>query len=377
MNAEITGLVVNLYEALLDGNGLVAALAPVAARIGASSHAVHLIRYRDGRPVGSSSAGQGGVAGEPLEAYARYWVRHDPWARAGAGLPPGVHDISAHVPPDVLRQSRIWNEWGRVHDAAFHALGVPLRREGEAVSGVFFHRRESEAPFAARDGALLEALFPHLQRVVAAEEQLAAARTAPGLALCAALDALTDGAAVLDERRSLVFANAALQRMAERADGLSIGAEGVQAPDPALRLALSRAVTAALAAAEGRLGLLPSAGTVALPRPSGAAPWLVRAVPVVRGAVGLPGGFRGAMLLVSDGARRTAPSAALLARLYGLTPAEAALAATIAAGGTPADHAKRRKVSVETVRTQLAAIRRKTGCRRMEEVTALLARLPG
>ena len=53
MQADIAGLALGLYEALLDGNGLLPAVQGLADRIGASSHAVHMIRYRDGRPVGS------------------------------------------------------------------------------------------------------------------------------------------------------------------------------------------------------------------------------------------------------------------------------------------------------------------------------------
>jgi DNA-binding CsgD family transcriptional regulator len=378
MAAQPAELALTLYEALLDGPGLLPALGRLATAVAASSHAVHMIRYRSDRPVGSVSAGEGGIAGEAMEDYARYWVRHDPWAKAASALPLGVHDMADAVPPEVLRRSRIWNDWGKPNDAGFHALGVPLRRHGEHVAGVYFHRREAEPPFAAGDRALLEALFPHLHRVFAAEAQLAAARETPAAALRAGLDALPEGIALIDTGRRLAFANAALRRMAAERDGLALSPEGLDAPDPGMRLALARAVTAALSAAAGQVGLLPMAGSLALPRPSGRAPWLVRALPVLRmEASELPGGFRGAMLLVGDGERRARPAAALLGRLFGLTPAEAALAAALAAGQSLAEHARRRGIGVETARSHLAAIRRKTGCRRQAELVALFARLPG
>jgi DNA-binding CsgD family transcriptional regulator len=101
---------------------------------------------------------------------------------------------------------------------------------------------------------------------------------------------------------------------------------------------------------------------------------MVRALPVVsRGQ----DGFRGAVLLVSDAGKRPQPAPALLARLFRLTPAEASLAASLAAGRSLDDHAKRRGIARETVRSQLAAIRRKTGCRRQTDLVALLARIPG
>jgi DNA-binding CsgD family transcriptional regulator/PAS domain-containing protein len=371
-------LALGLYEALLDGSGLVPALDDVARRVGASAHAVHLVRYRAGRPVGSISAGRGGVAGAPLQEYARYWVRHDPWAQAAAALGTGVHEISRIVPPERLRRSRLWNEWGKPNDAAFHALGVPLLRDGSNLSGIFFHRREAETPFGAEDVALLEALFPHLRRLFQAEAQLSALREGAAGALRAGFEALPDGVALIDVERRLVYANAALRRIAAIGDGLGLGAEGLTAPEATTRHALGRAVTAALAALAGKVGLLPTAGTVAVPRPSGMSPWFVRALPMRQASLGeAPAGFQGALLLVSDGEQRSKPGAALLGKLFGLTPAEAALAASLAAGRRAEEHAKRRGISVETARTQLAAIRRKTGCRRQADLAALLARLPG
>jgi DNA-binding CsgD family transcriptional regulator/PAS domain-containing protein len=376
--ADIPVLALGLYEALMDGQGLVSALKGVAQAVGASSHAMHLVRYRGGKPVESVSAGHGGAAGAPMDDYARYWVRHDPWVGAAALQPPGVHDMARLVPPEVLRRSRIWNEWGRPNEAAFYAVGATLMRDPGHWGGVAFHRRETEPPFSDAETGLLRTLFPHLRRAFAAEAQLGPARTASGAMLRAGLDALPDGVALLDAEGRLVFANAALRDMTAQQDGLTLGPEGLAAPDPPTRLALRRAVTAALAAAQGRVGLLPSAGSLALPRASGGAPWMVRALPVLpRAEANLLDGCRGAMLLIADGEKRGRPMPALLSRLFGLTPAEASLAAALAAGRSLDEHAQRRGVSRETVRSQLAAVRRKTGCRRQTDLVALFARLPG
>lgn len=378
MQTDVSTLALGLYEALLDGRGLLPALRDVADRVGASGHAVHLVHHRAGRPVRSVSATQGGVGGAALEEYSRYWVRHDPWAQAVPRLSLGVWDMARAVPPEALRRSRLWNEWGKRNDAAFHAIGVPVLRSGEAIGSLAFHRRADEAAFDAGDLALMEALFPHLRRCFAAESGFANLRSVPEGGLRAALDALPDGVALLDAERHLVFANASLLGMVAQGDGLSLGQRGLDATDAAARPALGRAVTAGLAAADGKVGLLPLAGSLAVPRRSGGAPWTIRAIPVTaRAAAGEAPGFRGAMLLVTDGEKRARPHAALLARLFGLTAAESALAASLAAGRTLEEHAKRRGVSRETVRTQLAGIRRKTGCRRQADLVALLSRLPG
>lgn len=372
-------LAMTLYEAVLDGDGLLGAAQAVAGRLGASSYAVHRIRYRNGRPAESRSAGRGGIAGPAMDEYARFWVKHDPWARAGAMLPIGVHDIRQYVPPDQLARSRIWNEWGRPNDAAFHALGVVLRKQQDETAGLFFHRHASEPAFDTEQLDIAAELLPHLRRAFATADALAVAPEAVGRALPAALDALADGIVLLDAERRLVFANAALHRMAAMRDGLALAArDGLDAADPKARHGLARAVTAALAALDGQVGLLPAAGSLALPRPSGGAPWLVRATPVQRNHLPeAPIGFRGVMLVVVDGERRARPNAALLGRVFGLTPAQAHLAAAIAGGRTLREHARGRMISVETARTHLAAIRRKTGTKRQAELALLFAKLPG
>ena len=372
---EAASIILPLFQAVLDGRPLVTALVPLAARLGASSHSIHLVRYRDGRVAGSLADGHGGCGPDARAAYVNHWVRRCPRAHALMGVSPAVRDMAELVPMETWRKSRVWTAWGRPNGAAFHCLTATLRSEGEAMDGIFFQRTEDERPFGAEERRLLQALFPDLGRALALETRLAAARAGPEEAAQRGLDAMPDGVALLDAQRGLVFANAALRRMAAAGDGFTLGADGLVLPDPARRAALSRAVTAALAAAEGRVGLLESAGVVALPRPSGRAPFILRAVPVVPG--GVWGGFRGAMLLVTDGARRPRPNPALLGRMFDLTPAEAALAGAIAVGQTLVDHAKRRGISVETARSHMAAIRRKTGCRRQSDLTALLARLPG
>lgn len=364
-----------LLQAVLDDRPLVTALIPLATRLGATSHSLHLIRYRDGRVAGGFADGHGGCGPEARAAYVNHWMRRCPRAHALARVSPGVRDMAELVPQETWRTSRVWTAWGRPNGGAFHSLTATLRAEGGATDGVFFQRTEDERPFGPEERRLVETLFADLGRAFALETRLAAARQGPEDAAQRGLDAMPDGIALLDANRGLVFANAALRRMAAEGDGFSLGADGLVLPDPSRRLALSRAVTAALAASEGRVGLLESAGSLALARPSGRAPFMVRAVPVVPG--GVWGGFRGAMLLVTDGNRRPRPNPALLGRMFDLTPAEAALAAAIAAGRTLAEHAAKRGVSVETARSHMAAIRRKTGCHRQADLTALLARLPG
>jgi DNA-binding CsgD family transcriptional regulator len=199
-------------------------------------------------------------------------------------------------------------------------------------------------------------------RAAPADDRVAAPRHPAAASPWDALDALEEGLAVHDRPGRQVFANAALRRLAAAADGLGrAGPGGAVAPsDPAALRALRRALAAAGAG---------TAVELALARPSGAAPYLLRCAP-------MPGGSGWALLRVADPARRRrAPSAAALRAGFGLTAAEAALAEALCAGAGLAGFAAGRGVSVHTARTQLRALLAKTRTDRQADLVGLLTAL--
>jgi DNA-binding CsgD family transcriptional regulator len=82
------------------------------------------------------------------------------------------------------------------------------------------------------------------------------------------------------------------------------------------------------------------------------------------------------MVLVHDPATRLRHDPLVVATLYGLTPAEAAVAVAIAAGDEVREIAQRHGVAVATVRAQLHAVFAKMGLSRQAEVAIALAHLP-
>ncbi|TXN07014.1 LuxR family transcriptional regulator [Methylobacterium sp. WL103] len=81
------------------------------------------------------------------------------------------------------------------------------------------------------------------------------------------------------------------------------------------------------------------------------------------------------VLILIDLDRTPQPHTTALERIFGLTTAEARLAALLASGATVAEAATTFKVSVATVRTQLAAIFSKTHISRQAELIILVSRL--
>lgn len=81
------------------------------------------------------------------------------------------------------------------------------------------------------------------------------------------------------------------------------------------------------------------------------------------------------VLILIDLDRTPRPNTAALEQIFGLTAAEARLAAALAGGATVAEAAIAHQVSVATVRTQLAAIFSKTHTSRQAELVTLVSRL--
>lgn len=135
-------------------------------------------------------------------------------------------------------------------------------------------------------------------------------------------------------------------------------------PDSRRRLRLSQTLNALLKQSAART--------------NGAAPLTIhreaeRALVIGTVPVSLPRGRTLLVLIDPDICPR--PNELTLQRVWGLTPAEATLAAELAQGTAVPDLAKKLGVSRTTVRTHLAAIFAKTHTRRQAALVALLSRL--
>ena len=177
----------------------------------------------------------------------------------------------------------------------------------------------------------------------------------------ATLDALEEGLAVHDAKCRQVHANATLRGWAEAQDGFEWHRCGAVVPTAPTAL---RHLRQALATAAGG-----TAAGFAVPRASGAAPFLLRCAP-------MPGEPGWAVLRITDPtARHRPPPLSFLRGAFGMTEAEASLAAALCAGTSVSDYAVSRGVSVHTVRTHMRALLQKTGAGRQVELVSLLTAL--
>jgi DNA-binding CsgD family transcriptional regulator len=236
---------------------------------------------------------------------------------------------------------------------------------GPALWGMSIQRTIGQGPFEAADVRLLTTLSGRLTE--AATLSTAVGRIALTSATNA-LNAVAQPAIALDRFGLVLDANAAAENLFDehiRVNGRRLVVEDRQARG---RLeALSEQLRA-------------TADTATLPcdpiviRRGGKSPVIGRILGV-HGAARTP--FLGARALLTLTAveARPGPSRELLCRTFGLTPAEARLAAIIAQGRAPEVAAEELGVSKVTVRNQLRAVFAKTDTHRQSELVALLSAL--
>ncbi len=218
-------------------------------------------------------------------------------------------------------------------------------------------------------------LLPHFGRAMKLQLRLRAAAVEASSATDA-LDRLPQAMFLVDARGGIAFANRAAEALLARADGVRANAAGLCAATAAQTASLRRLIGRAV----GAVGALRSGGSMRLDRPSGRRALSVMVTPLRAGAQPewVPGSLPAAVVLVADPDAEAATVApGQLRALYGLTPAEAALAARVASGGGVKAAARALGIAPSTARTHLHRVFDKTGTARQAELAALLATLRG
>ena len=187
----------------------------------------------------------------------------------------------------------------------------------------------------------------------------------------AALDLFGLGILIVDAPCRLLHANAAADAILARGDGLSCTGGGhVVARSHAETQRLHRLVAAAASPAAAA----PSAavGAVRVSRAEVRPALLVTVSTLPRARHALSGHRPMAVLLVADPQARAAPPIAALSALYGLTAAEARLAAALAAGQGLKNYASGSGIALCTARWQLQQVLAKTDTHRQSDLVRLI-----
>ncbi|MBF6411599.1 helix-turn-helix transcriptional regulator [Nocardia cyriacigeorgica] len=298
---------------------------------------------------------------------------------AGAELTPGIHE---HIVRATDRIQQLPAGAPVTSDEVLSPAdgGNGGRGDPDGLANSFLARLDSAVPPAwicltmpaqidtARHSAgraLLRVLVPHLGRALRTESTLVELTRERAVAL-ATLEKAHYGIMIVTADAAVIFANSAAMDITGDSDGLAADSSGrLRASPSANHARLSRLIREA-AGPDG------SSGNVAITRPSGRRPLIVRITPLD----GMPGAPsprpRAVLLLVVDPDHDLEPQPRALHDLYGLTEAETMVAMGVIRGdGLPAV-ADQLSVSLFTARTHLQHIFVKTGTHRQAELVRLL-----
>lgn len=244
--------------------------------------------------------------------------------------------------------------------------GLLLAPAGASSIFLSFERKQTQGPYTTAELTLISRLVPHLQRAGQLTLRLAEARAG---GMLDAFSMMNCGGVLLDARGAAIRLNLQAERHVGR--GLRLQRGQLLAQDHRLTPALQRLIASVVG--RGALHEHVAGPAVVIPRPE-RLPLVIHAAPIAGAARDLFQSAK-AILMIVDPEHHPEPAIPLLRQAFGLSPAEARLAADIGAGGEIGAIAARRGVSEGTVRAQLKSVFAKTSTRRQGQLVALIQRM--
>jgi DNA-binding CsgD family transcriptional regulator len=297
-----------------------------------------------------------------IRLYDEHYHQVDAWAHAPAAR---TLSLAGRVFPGEALLSRgdlektEYYEFTARYDKS-RLLHAPLEAGAHGVSGLSLHRASRDPEFSDDEVRFLDALTPHLRRAVRMTQDFARAALEHQAALDS-LDTLRRGVLFVAGDGRVLHANRAANAILEQRDGLSVDRLHLTAALPAMTSAVRRLCGECAQTTRG--DGLQAGGALSLPKPSGGTPLQMLVCPVKRHELlGLREDRIGAVVFISDPDRESLPNQRLLQVFYGLTPAEADIAARLAGSHSVDEIADSCRYTKQTVQWYSKQILSKTGC---------------
>ena len=300
----------------------------------------------------------------------RHGAAKSPWLRGREIFQPGrVHTDREIVADRSPAGTNFYSDYLDPRKCA-HRLCRVVGRHGHKVSYLTMHRGHRARAFDDADRAFLQRLAPHVERALTLQRRVVHGY-AEHDALAGVLDILPFAALLVDCEARPITLNGPAERLLARNDGLALTNGRVAA---AARLQHDRLIRLIANAANTSGREREASGSTAIARPSGRLPLVLMVSPLHRSV--LPNADPGcgiAAILVKDPEANSKVSADELSAVYGLTPAEARVAALIVNGFCLIDVTHKLGISKNTARSHMKRIYAKTGVQRAAELVRLVA----
>lgn len=371
MDANQAEIIGEFYDASVDGASWQPALKRFAQALDADACAMirRDIVANDGRITHAF-----GLDTPAQNAYAKRFGRDDVWAGDENRFQAATVFLGIDVMPEgTLVSTPMHREW-LAPRGLLHALFVVLHRDGNTVHYLMLLRKAVKTGFTAKELVWVRTLAPRLAAAFRLGSDAARERAERMLAF-EALDAMPIGVIIIDRNGAVVHANRFAHAVLAGGEGVVVGDGGVTLDRPGHRTRI-RDLIAQIEGARGSTSLIEPVA-YSLPRfRQQRSLTCVLVCPAER--VGIPELADGpaAILFVGDPERPIAFDAVRISRLYGLSRAEARVAALLARGFRLEEAADSLGIAYETVRKHLKQIFIKTAVARQAELVRMLVTSP-
>ncbi len=295
---------------------------------------------------------------------ARELFRHNPlFLETGA-----VATRRMVVDDDTFEQSRLYREFFGPQ-GWYHLINAVFDVSGQVVLSLTLTRAKQVGPYGQAEIDLLRRLVPHMRRSMQLFRQLRQVSDL-GQVLVDTLDFLPVGVVLAGTEGDVFATNRTARELLANQDGLQLTRGGrLLAARPETDGRLQEMIAKAAGVGLADRGPV---GTLTVPSSDGSQDLGLMVFSAGGTASGQVQPDGCAAIYLSDPAQRIETAEPVLQGLYGLTRAEARLAADLVRGHTLEQAATERGVSLNTVRTHLKRVFAKTGTTRQADLVSLL-----
>ncbi|BAV48984.1 LuxR family transcriptional regulator [Mesorhizobium loti] len=366
--AQLSELIGLIYDAAIDPSRWSVAIEEIRIALDFENAALNLQALPSGEVLLNVTSNMPQDYVDRIADYAVDII--DQWGGLAAllALPLDQPAVMSRVNPEASATNRYSLEWAKPRGLV-DVMGLGLARDERGFGSLGLGRHESAEPIGEYEIEAARLLIPHLQRAATINRLLDMAAIARST-FQTVLDTLTAPILLVTADLHVVHANPAAQDIVATGELLNIRngvlSANVAAVSSALAVAVSQAAQDESAIDRKGLG-------VPIRWRDGSAGAL-HVLPLRPGRGSFDASVVAAVFVARADTPFVAPTA-LVAALFGLTPAEARVFEQIAAGRTVEETSDALDIGRSTVRTHLLRLFDKTGVRRQAELVQLAASL--
>jgi DNA-binding CsgD family transcriptional regulator len=363
----VVDVIGNIYDAALDEK-LWSHISPaVAAALDATSASLQLRDVHNG--VVDRLSMTKNYDAKAIAAYLAHYWQHDPWIEGALKFDPSTVLVNKDlVDESRLINSEFYNEYARPL-GVFYLVGArfPVGNGEHGVIGI--HRPSNGPAFDDPDKVLVSSILPHLQRALQIRRRLLTPRI-ENQAAHEALDRTATATLVMSRDGRILLADRKAEELFRDADAIRSVGDRLAVP---CRGASDRLSALIRGAADTAAGCGTSPGGMLVLERFDRLPLTALVAPLRPARDGLGASLPAAILFIRDPEARC-PGGEALQALFGLTPAEATIASSLADGKSVAEIATSLGVSLNTVRTHVKSVLAKTSTNRQSQLVGILLR---